>query len=211
MSSLIEQCLRGLKSEIVTSTELHALLPGSANKRYSQVKRAIAQGYLIHLCRGVYYLGNYLSHQKPHPYMLAQFIYGPSYISLESALAYHGLIPEAVYTITSVTIKRKCMFHTPLGNFYYAHLPTKDFLTNVERIEELPYVFFMAKPWKAISDYVYCYKKNWLTLTPLFDSLRIEPDDLPIPSKEELSTLRTFYHSQRINKFLAVVQRELNI
>ena len=69
----------------------------------------------------------------------------------------------------------------------------------------------MATPWKAICDYVYCNKKNWTSLNPLFESLRIEPEDLPRPSVEELSELQSFYHQERINRFLTGVAQELNL
>jgi hypothetical protein len=211
MSSILEQKLRNLGSPYVRSSQLRLFLPKSADQRFSQVKRAQQKGLLIQIRRGLYLLGGYLTPRRAHPFELAQFIYGPSYISLESALSYHGLIPEAVYTICSVSIHRKKTFKTPLGLFSYDRLPAERFFVGVERIEEPPYVFFMATPWKAICDYVYCNKKDWTSLKPLFESLRIEPEDLPRPSPEELSELQSFYHQERINRFLRGVAQELNL
>ncbi len=211
MSSILEQKLRNLNFPYLRSSQLHLLLPKSADQRSSQVKRALQKGLLIQIRRGLYLLDGYLAPRRAHPFELAQFIYGPSYISLESALSYHGLIPEAVYTICNVSIHRKKTFKTPLGLYSYDRLPIQHFFIGVERIEEPPYVFFMATPWKAICDYVYCTKKDWTSLRPLFESLRIEPEDLPRPSAEELSDLRSFYHQERIHRFLAGVAQELNL
>jgi hypothetical protein len=59
------------------------------------------------------------------PMEIANPLYGPSYISLEYALSYYGLIPERVESITSVTTKRSKKFITPLGSFSYEHIPLK--------------------------------------------------------------------------------------
>lgn len=211
MSSLLERKLRNLNFPYLRGSQLRLFLPHSADQRSSQVKRALQKGLLIQVRRDLYLLDGYLAPRRAHPFELAQFIYGPSYISLESALSYHGLIPEAVYTICSVSIHRRKTFKTPLGLFSYDRLPMQHFFSGVKRIEEPPYVFFMATPWKAICDYVYCTKKDWTSLNPLFDSLRIEPEDLPRPSAEELSELQSFYHQERIHRFLTGVRQELNL
>jgi len=158
--------------------------------------------------RGLYCLTdktNYL--KKPNPYELAQYIYGPSYISLETALSFHQLIPETVYTITSVTGKRAKEFKTPLGVFSYLHLPIENFYTEVELIKENGYQFFMAKPWKAICDYVFCYQKDWTSFEPLLESLRINYENLPWLHNEETELLNEYYHTSRISNFLKNIQK----
>lgn len=209
MTSRIETKLRRIPSEYVTDADLAALLPGSENSQHAQIKRSVARGYLIRVRRGLYCLGDYLIRYKPHPYELAQRIYSPSYVSLESALAYHGLIPEAVYTITSVTPRRAKLFKTPYGFFDYLTLPEANFFVGVERIEEKPHIFLLATPWKAIMDYVYCYKKTWTTVTPLVESLRIELDELPKLNQSELEQLQAFYQSKRVDNFVGGVMKEL--
>ena len=52
----------------------------------------------------------------------ANRIYQPAYLSLETAFSYHGLIPEGVYTLTSVSPRKTQEYHTPLGTFRYRHL-----------------------------------------------------------------------------------------
>lgn len=194
----------------LTDSELEILLAGTSDSRYGKVKRLIAQGFLLHLRRGIYCLtekAGYLA--KLNPLELAQPIYGPSYISLESALSFHQLIPETVYTVTSATSKRTKEFTTPLGIFSYLHLPLENFYAEVSLIQENNSQFFMAKPWKAICDYVYCYKKNWLGLKPLIKSLRIEADKLPPLRYEEHQILDAYYQHARVSRFLKSVQKEL--
>ena len=209
MTTLLEQKLRNSSLVCITDAELASILSVADNQRYSIVKRAIVKGDLIHIRRGLYCLGKHLTTKTPHPFELAQKIYWPSYVSLESALSYHGLIPEAVYSITSVATKRSKEFHTPLGNFSYIKIPSDNFFVEVERKEEQGNYFFIAKPWKAILDYLFCYKKNWHGLEPLVDDLRIEVDELPQLSLDTIEILMGYYKSQRIKQFLNSIAKEL--
>lgn len=205
--SLINK-LRTYPHPYITHTEVEALLDGTADSRYSKVKRLLEQGTLLHIRRGLYCLADHIS--KPHPFELAQRIYGPSYISLESALSFHQLIPETVYSITSTSAKRSKEFQTPLGVFSYLRLPLENFYLDVELISTDDYQFFMAKPWKAICDYVYCYKKDWNSLAPLQESLRIALEDLPRPSDEEIELLDEYYHHKRLSLFLKYIKKYFN-
>jgi hypothetical protein len=194
----------------ITNNEIEALLTTSSDdSRYSKVKRLLAEGKLLHLRRGLYVITDETGQiTKPHPFELAQYIYGPSYVSLESALSYHNLIPEAVYTTTSATTKRAKDFQTPLGMFSYLHLPLENFYTEVALIHEDNYHYFMAKPWKAICDYIYCYKKNWKSIKELVENLRLNEENLISLRPEEASLLNEYYHSARIHRFLKGVQNE---
>lgn len=209
MKALIKQ-LRTADRPYITDSELRLLLSGSADSRYSKVKRLIAQNKLLHIRKGLYCLTEELGYlKKPHPFELAQFIYSPSYISFESALMFHGLIPEVAFTTTSACIKRSKTFPTPLGVFSYLHLPVANFYTEVEIVEDNNYRFFVAKPWKAICDYVFVYKKDWINLDPLLKSLRIHREELPSLNDNEIHTLSEYYHSKRITRFLQGIKREL--
>lgn len=210
MVKLLERMLQNHPRPYLTDAELETLLDSSPDSRYGKVKRMLAQGKLLHIRRGLYCITKEIGYvKKPHPFELAQYIYGPSYISLESALSYHNLIPEAVYTTTSASGKRSKEFATPLGRFSYRQLPLKDLFTEVELIEENEYKFFMAKPWKAICDYVFCYKKDWINLEPLVNNLRINLENLPALRDEEIQVLDEYYHHSRVNRFLKNIQRDL--
>jgi predicted transcriptional regulator of viral defense system len=153
-------------------------IPGSEDRRYGLVKRAIANGEIIHTRRGLYCLAPKYQKKTINLYALAQHVYGPSYIILESALSCHGWIPEAVYTMTSVSFKKAKEFNTTLGVFSYNRVPQKLFYAGVERLaDEEGNIFLMAKPIKALSDYVYVQKKDWTGLKPVVESLRVEEEE----------------------------------
>lgn len=182
----------------------------SDNSRYSLVKRLLKTKKLIQIRRGLYNLTEAFGHShSAHPFELAQQIYAPSYISLESALAYHQLIPERVHTITSVCAKRSKNFDTPLGLFQYHHLPLLNFYMETERIATQTENYIVAKPWKAILDYIYCYKKNWVNLRDLTEDLRIETEDLPLLGFEQSDYLEEYYDHSRITRFLKSIRKEL--
>lgn len=204
------ETLQALSSPCLTDVDLSLLLKGSADSRYGKLKRLLAANKLIRIRRGLYCRTDVVDHSiKMHPFELAHHIYASSYISLESALAYHKLIPEAVYTITGVCTKRSKDFNTPLGLFSYSRLPLENFYIEVERITENASHFFMAKPWKAICDYVFCYKKNWTSLDPLLKSMRINVEDLPGISNKELEILDEYYHHMRLSRFIKAIKPEL--
>jgi hypothetical protein len=94
--------------------------------------------------------------------MLANFIYTPSYLRFETALFIHQLIPEGVYPMTSVSSKRSRDFQTSFGVFSYQSFPLKNFFVDVEWREDSGHKFLVAKPWEAICDYIFFYKKNWI-------------------------------------------------
>ncbi|MES2614125.1 MAG: hypothetical protein V4591_01785 [Bdellovibrionota bacterium] len=210
MTQKISNQFQNLPHSQMTDMELGALLGGSLNSRYSKIKRLVEQGKLLHIRRGLYCLTKEFGYtKKPHPFELAQFIYGPSYISLESALSYHQLIPEAVYTITSACSKRSKEFQTPIGVFSFSHLPSDSLYTEVDLVNSSEVQFFIAKPWKAICDYVFCYKKDWTNMEPLFESLRIDEEDLPELLYNEREILNDYYKNTRIKRFLKGVKIKL--
>ncbi len=192
----------------VTEAEIDVLLATTANSRYSTVKRLLAKGVLLHIRRGLYSIAPQTTQSlKPHPFELAAYIYAPSYISLESALSFHQMIPEAVYATTCVTNKRSKEFKTPFGDFSYIKVPFNDLYTEVELIQQNAHRFFMAKPWKAICDYVYCYKKNWKSASPLIKSLRI--DNFPMLTYAQKQKLEEYYQHTRITAFLSGIIKDL--
>lgn len=209
MASELEIKLRSFPTLYITDSDIRYLLSGSPDRRHSQVKRALARGLLIPIRRGLYCLADYLAPHKPQPFELSHYLYQPSYVSLESALSYHNLIPEAVYSTTCVSTKRAKAFSTPYGEFVYFPLPRNNFYLSVTRIHEGHTTFLIADPWKAICDFVYCYKKNWSDLTPLYESLRIEHEDLPKLKKTVRIVLGSYYNSRRVSKFLTAIPSEL--
>ncbi len=208
----LDEILRTTRYSTLSDVELTVWLGGTPASRYNRVTRALSSGDLIRLRRGLYCIGeSWRRGLQLNLYELAQRIYGPSYISLESALSYHGWIPEAVYTTTSVCVKRNKTFNTPLGDFSFQKIPAYNFFIDVERVVEGKNIYLMAQPWKALGDLVYCNKYDWVGIEPLVESLRIEEELLKESSVEEFDTLIKFYNSKRMTRFFQGVKKELGL
>jgi predicted transcriptional regulator of viral defense system len=100
------------------------LLAGDRDARdvRRQLSRWRTAGKVVQLRRNVYTLGSTWRRVEPHPYLVANELHRPSYVSLQSALAWHGLIPEAVPVTASATTVRPTSLDTPLGRYAYRHL-----------------------------------------------------------------------------------------
>jgi predicted transcriptional regulator of viral defense system len=92
-----------------------------------QLARWKASGKVVQLRRNVYVLAAPWRRVEPHPFLIANELHPPSYVSLQSALAHHGLIPEAVPVTTSVTTSRPATIDTPLGRHIYQHVRPEAF------------------------------------------------------------------------------------
>ncbi len=111
------------------------------------------QGRLIQLRRGVYVLNQPWRKCPLNLFHLANRIVLPSYVSMQAALAWHGLIPEAVPVVTSVTTGRPQRHDTPVGSFVFRHVKKTWFTGFVEtQIDGQP--CFMAHPEKALLDLI---------------------------------------------------------
>jgi predicted transcriptional regulator of viral defense system len=212
MKKLTEKIFENVQYGNFTTQDVATLFPGSENRRYGLIKRAIASGEIIHIRKGLYCLAPKYQKKNINLYALAQHVYGPSYVSLESALSWHGWIPEAVYTLTSVSAGKSKEFNTPLGAFSYIRVPQKVLYADVDRItDEEENIFLMAKPAKALVDYVYVQKKDWTGLNPVIKSLRIEPEEFQSVTNKELCMLIENYKSQRIQRFIKGLKKDLKL
>ncbi|MBS0358445.1 MAG: hypothetical protein JSS53_04150 [Proteobacteria bacterium] len=211
MLNAIQKLSKELPYACFTDKELKIYLPNkSDDSRYALIKRAQNHGDIARIRRGLYCFGSSLRNANDlNTFAVAQQIYGPSYISFESALAYHQWIPEAVYTTTSATTKRSKTFETSLGAFQFYRLPNFDFFCGVNLQIDLKTRFLMATPLKALCDYVYIFKKSWKNTEPLLKSLRIEEADLKTIQFNEFSRLENYYQSERIYQFLKGLKGDL--
>jgi hypothetical protein len=119
-----------------------------------QLSRWVKGGRLLQLRRGLYALAPPYRKVRPHPFLVANRLVLGSYVSLQSALAYHGLIPEHVPVTTSVTTGRPQHRDNPLGSFEYHHV-RQDLLSGY-RVEKLGdgQEALVATPEKALADLV---------------------------------------------------------
>jgi hypothetical protein len=121
-----------------------------------KISDLLRKGVIIRIKKGLYVLGD--DHRR-RPFalkLLANLIYGPSYVSLDSALQHHGLIPEHVMAVTSVTTGRSRAFDTPVGRFSYRRIPLAAFHIGMDRVEETPgKAVLIATAEKALADKIF--------------------------------------------------------
>ena len=188
---------------IFTQVDVAMAISGSPYSYHGLIKRAIANGEILNIRRGLYCLAPKYQKNPISVYGLAEQIRGPSYISLETALSYHGWIPEAVYACTNVCYHSAKEFITPLGIFSYKPVPQHTFYFDVERQKDKNgNVFFMATPAKTLADYVYVHNLNWNGIADAAMSLRIDEESLASVKPQELSNLLSNYKNGRIKQFL---------
>lgn len=154
-----------------------ALLAGQSSPAHvrRQLSRWIESGKVMGLRRGVYALAEPYAKSKPHPFALANELRRASYVSLQSALAWYGCIPEFVPVTTSVTTERPEEVVNPLGRFQFRHI-RQDMFRGMRRVEVAGgQSALIASPEKALIDLLY--------LTPHSDQpdylkeLRLEPQN----------------------------------
>lgn len=113
----------------------------------------LAEKKLMPIKRGLYVVSPTLTGGLISLPLVANTLYGPSYVSLEFALSRYGLIPEVVHQITSVTIRRGKNYDTSLGRFSYQTLSTKVYPLGMRSIKnDTGHFYLMASPEKALCD-----------------------------------------------------------
>ncbi len=145
----------------------------------SKVTHLLQSGEIIRIKKGIYIFGPERRRSLVNLEILANQLYGPSYVSLEYALAFYGFIPEFVAEVTSVTTKRQKMYETPIGRFSYTPIPTKLFSTGFTLLQVADYgSALIATPEKALADLLYTrnfkIKSNQDLEALLFDDLRMD-------------------------------------
>src|SRR5699024_346602 len=148
-----------------------------------KIHEMLKKGELISLKKGLYVWPG-AEQIFPEPFAIANTLYGPSYVSAESALSFHGLIPEHVYTITSMTLKPGTTLANELGDFAYKKIPTPYYAFGVEYRELRENQFaLIASPEKALCDKIITtpgvlFRSLKDAQTYLLQDLRIEEEQI---------------------------------
>lgn len=120
-----------------------------------QLSRWVATGRVLQLRRGLYALAPPYRRVEPHPFHVANQLILGSYVSLQAALAHYGMIPEATFSVTSVTHRRARDFDTPLGRFIFRNVK-QDLFAGYVAVELGPGVtYHIATPEKALADLIH--------------------------------------------------------
>jgi hypothetical protein len=213
MQKITELALARVPWGFFTRAEAASWLEVSTAALDALLKRAVQAGEILRIRRGLFSLTRRFLAAPPNPFALAQLVYGPSYLSSETALSWHGWIPEAVQSVVSTGLGRSREFVTPLGTYAFQRVPQQSLLCGVQRIaESAPHVsYFMARPLKALADYVYTHRCDWQSAEPLRGSLRIEEDALGSLSAADFDELQGRYRSGRVARFLEGLRGDLKV
>ncbi|MDE3055256.1 MAG: hypothetical protein KGI80_00950 [Verrucomicrobiota bacterium] len=205
-----EELRRNIRTEEFDYQTLMSYLTEYANPR-NVIRRLLHGQKIIRVKKGFYVFGADYRKGLICKEVLANQIYGPSYISFESALSFHGMIPERVETLTSATTGKTRIFDTPLGRFSYQHLPLSKYTVGmiIKQMDE-HHRILIATPEKALIDLIYVYKglsnqKNWEAI--LEEDFRIESDALRALSFEQLSLLANLFAHRRIHQLVQFIQK----
>jgi len=147
--------LRIVENEPVFETGL--LLSGDVDPFTirKQLSRWTTSGKLFQMRRGLYSLAPPYQKVVPHPFLIANRLMAGSYVSLQSALAYYGMIPEFVPTTTSVSTAHPLIYTTSLGQWIFRHIQTSWFRAYRRVDLGNDQQAFIATPEKALLDLVY--------------------------------------------------------
>ncbi len=176
-------------------------------KQYSSPKakitRMINTKKIIQVKRGIFVDANDDTYSLNS---LSSVIYGPSYISFQSAMSFYGIIPERVKVITcaSYNKNKNKEFNTPIGDFYYYYIPTKVFPYAITIKEENGQKFIIASPEKAICDSL--YKVRDITtegelVSLLVEDWRIDFDVMENLNRKSFQLLLPLYERKICNLF----------
>ncbi|MEW6086737.1 MAG: hypothetical protein AB1498_00280 [bacterium] len=121
----------------------------------NQLNRWQDKELIIKLKRGMYLLNENDRKINPSRSFIANQLFWPSYVSLEYALGFYGLIPEKAVDVTSVTTKKTYCLENGFGRFVYQHIKPSGFRGFRSVKEEGGISFFIAEPEKAVVDFLY--------------------------------------------------------
>jgi predicted transcriptional regulator of viral defense system len=155
-----------------------------------QLSRWVKSNKLIKLRSNVFLLPERYAKQEVYPLAVAGQLLFPSYVSTYSALQFYGLIPEAVFTFTSVTSRRPNTFSNKLGKFEYLHIQNKLFW-GYGTVNHNGQTAYIAEPEKALLDLFYLRRRK--TGGEYIKELRLQ--NTKIISKKKL-----LKYAQRFNK-----------
>ncbi len=149
------ELLRLVRDEGIFSSGF--LQAGKADKTdiSRQLSRWTSEGKLIQLRRGLYMLAGDHPRHAPHRFLIANRIQKGSYVSLQSALAFHSLIPEHVPVVTSVTTARPRLLKTEAGTYQFRHLLPQLFFGYQANDPGDGSSAFLALPEKALLDLIH--------------------------------------------------------
>ncbi len=167
----------------------------------AKVTSLLRKGHIIRVKKGLYIPGPDYDRNYSKG-VLANRIYGPSYVSFEYALYWYNLIPERAYSVTSACVKRNKQFKTPVGLFMYTRVKPHMVYAGIDIAEESGVRFIIATPQKALCDMV---NRN-RTITDLsslesylYSDLRLDDDKVSALEMDKMRSVAHIYNNKRVS------------
>jgi len=210
-TGMIESLKREIpQAEFEYQTLLHCLREYARPR--DKISDLLKKGVIIRVKKGLYVFGDEYRQRPYSREILANLIYGPSYISLDYALQYYGLIPERVEALTSVTTGRSRKFFTPIGLFTYRMISLEAFRIGMDRVEIGDgRAFLMATREKALADKIQEVRGVGIKTEKELESylekdLRIDLAGLRDLKIRNLKAIASAYRSRKIRLLVNIVK-----
>jgi predicted transcriptional regulator of viral defense system len=207
---MIEELRETIPGEEFDYQALLGCLKGYEHPR-DKITSLLRRKAIIRVKKGIYVFGQRYARRPFSREILANMIFGPSYVSLEYALHYYGFIPERVEAVTSVTCGRNRRFSTPVGLFIYRMIPLRAHQIGIDLVEVDGRSFLIAIPEKALADKIYDDRGTGIRSQDemkeyLLANLRIDPKSLEKLEVKTLDLIAERYRSKKIRLLSGVVR-----
>jgi hypothetical protein len=208
----IAQLRQSVQRDIFDYQQLLDVLSNYRKPR-DKITKMLADGSIIRIKKGLYCFGEAFRRGVLSRGYIANLIYGPSYVSLASALSFYSLIPERVETVTSVTTSRSRQFETPFGFFSYRHLSESRYTTGATINISENAKYMIASPEKALVDTIWLDRRfSGRTLSCftayLVDDLRVDMKALHQLDISRFFDIAHAYKSPKIRKFIRYLETQ---
>jgi len=204
--------LHSIQTPYVDAQTLLTLL-SEYRKPREWILRMVKKGHLIRLKNGFYLIEDKIKRELHSwiPYeQIANLLYGPSYVSLEWALSFYGMIPERVYSLTSMTLGSHKEYNTPIGTFTYDNLSLKRYSIGITQKPSMHSIgnFLIATPEKALVDWIFKTCKGFnktMLKTDILESKRMNVDSIRQLDKNLLMEIAESYRAKIVDELVNVI------
>lgn len=200
-----------LPISLISHEMLSSRLAGTVSNINNKIASLVRAGDLIRLKKGFYCFAPAYRKHLLDLKAIAGGLYAPSYLSFEYALSFHGVIPEAVYEMTSATTRNDKYYETPVGRFSYKKIPLQAYSLGVDwHFDRVEGGIFVATVEKALCDKIR-YHRRLGTLSQrdmrdyLLDDMRADlPENMNV---ELIKTIAEAYRSRNLATLASVIER----
>jgi predicted transcriptional regulator of viral defense system len=187
---------------LISILEIQKAFPNFDRRRFVEWQQ---KGYIENIKRGFYRFKD-RPIEEGSLFFTANKIYTPSYLSLETVLAYYGIIPEAVFAFTSVSTLNTTEFETILGNFSYRHVKPELFF-GYQLIVKNKLTVSVAFPEKAILDFLYFHSE--ISSIEDFEAFRWNINILKGLNFNRMENYLQLFHNKQLNKRYELLKKYL--